>query len=409
MNLILLIVFFLWTTDLAAQADRVKGFRLYGKSASHLPVASLDGEQFVVEFDVMQAEPPNLYFQFVHCDKNWKATSNLFVNDPIKLRTRFPLPYRLAPEGVENYRYHYEIALPAEPLHPAFSHSGNYILELRDGTNDKALARGKFFVVEKRIRPDIRLSNRSLPANVNPYDQALQIDVRFALPEIDSATRETYYPFNLRTVDIIRNREVERTWRIDVDDANPETSVDGISLRRMTFTIYDLPVGTEYRQIDLRNVTDYPAGRMLRARQGPDVSRFQQRPLRDADGAATYRSGDRYADYLPFQFELLWDSPRTTVVHVVGDFNGWHVKDDSRMSYEGGRFVWKTWLRRGVYDYQYVVGADDWIALEGNDWRSVSNYTAFVYYRDTRYGGFDRILGTARARNSGAFQSGSFD
>jgi len=60
---------------------------------------------------------------------------------------------------------------------------------------------------------------------------------------------------------------------------------------------------------------------------------------------------------------------------------------------ETQRYLWTTWLRRGLYDYQYVVGTSDWIALEGNDWRARNVFTAFVYYRDSRFGGFDRIVG----------------
>jgi hypothetical protein len=65
------------------------------------------------------------------------------------------------------------------------------------------------------------------------------------------------------------------------------------------------------------------------------------------------------------------------------------------MEYEDDlqRYVFSTSLRRGAYDYQYVVGDGDWISLEGNDWRTVNLYTALVYYRDDRFGGFDRILG----------------
>jgi len=401
---ILLIAMVICTSELEAQFDRVKGFRLYGRDASQLPIASLEGDRFTVEFDIFEDEPPDLYLQFVHCDKNWSPTSSLFVNDPIKRRTRFPLPFRVASDGVKYYRYQYRFVVPSDPLFPTFIHSGNYVVELRDGKNDDLLAREKVFVIERKLRPAMRISNRSLPSTINPYNEALQVEVRVQIPEIDSLTREPYIPYNLRTVVLVRNKEIERAWRIDVDDQNPETYVEGFSLRHPTFVISDVPVGTEYRQMDLRNVTEYPEGSVLRPRLGADVSRFQQRPRGDADGGATYRQNDRYSDYVAYQFELLWDSPPGTIVHVVGDFNGWHPDERSRMVQEGGRFLWKTWLRRGIYDYQYLVRNGDWITLEGNDWRSVSNFTAFVYYRDPRYGGFDRILGVARGRNRGELQ-----
>jgi hypothetical protein len=63
----------------------------------------------------------------------------------------------------------------------------------------------------------------------------------------------------------------------------------------------------------------------------------------------------------------------------------------------------KKWLKRGIYDYQYVIGyfdkakndvvVLDWIELEGNDWKTGNLYQIVVYYRDPNFGGFDRIIG----------------
>ena len=82
-----------------------------------------------------------------------------------------------------------------------------------------------------------------------------------------------------------------------------------------------------------------------------------------------------------------------TVIETTGDVV--FVKDRS------GRYVRQVSMRRGAYDYQYTVGRYDWITLEGNDWRTSNNYTAIIYYHDYRFGGFDRILGSARARSAG--------
>ncbi|HXG37618.1 MAG TPA: hypothetical protein VNL36_02480, partial [Bacteroidota bacterium] len=128
---------------------------------------------------------------------------------------------------------------------------------------------------------------------------------------------------------------------------------------------------------------------------------------RDNDGVANLVQDTRYADYLPFRFEFMDDArDHRDSVYVVGEFNGWSVSPTSMMQYDRAmkRFFWTTTLRRGEYDYQYVLtkdGEQDWIALEGNDWRTVNVYTALVYYRDERYGGFDRILGVVQGRSSG--------
>ncbi|MBI3587212.1 MAG: hypothetical protein HY088_08800, partial [Ignavibacteriales bacterium] len=58
-------------------------------------------------------------------------------------------------------------------------------------------------------------------------------------------------------------------------------------------------------------------------------------------------------------------------------------------------------------DYQYVKSNNDWISIEGNDWRTVNVYTAFIYYYDTRLGGFDRILGYAQRSSPGGTEATS--
>jgi hypothetical protein len=67
-------------------------------------------------------------------------------------------------------------------------------------------------------------------------------------------------------------------------------------------------------------------------------------------------------------------------------------------------------LRRGIYDYQYITGIwsdsenkvleQDWLALEGNDWRTSDTYSAMVYFNDPRFGGFDRIVGFGKGTSN---------
>lgn len=383
-------------------SERIKGLRVFGKDETHLPIASLENDPITIEFDVTDASPPDLYLKFFHCDTEWRKTENLFINDPSRNRTLTHLPYRTAPDGVQYYRFQYSLKLPFEPYYPRFFNSGNHLFEIWDGKKNMILARGRFFVAERRLQPVIRIHNRLRPAETSPTNQTLRVDAMFQIPEPDSINREYLYSQNFRTVDVYRNREIMTPRQINIDDYDPDTFVGGIATRKLTFSAIDVRPGNEYRRLDLRNIDYYPAGRFLRQRDGADVSRFLQRADRDQDGASYVRGGDRYSDYLNYQFELLWDASTIDAIYVVGDFNGWQISEEGRMAYEGGRYIWKTWLRRGLYDYQYVLREGDWVSLEGNDWRAVSNYTVIVYYRDTRFGGFDRILGAARARNKGS-------
>jgi len=377
----------------------IRGLRLYGRSRADLPVAFIRREPMTIEFDIKAGHPPDLELRFFHYDRNWNLTQTGFVNDEFHNRTRIELPFEFAPVGVKGYTYHYSFQIPDERLFGVFLFSGNYEVEIWDTDSDELLGRSRFFVSDTILRPRMKVDNRQEPSAMNPYYQVNQVEVAFTIPSPDTADGQSYFPLDFNAVDVYRNRELYRPRRIDTDDRDPQTFVEGFSTHSMVFRIDNILPGNEYRLLDLRNTDFYPQDRPIRSRDGADLSRFPGRPARDNNGASFLVDGSRYAEYLDFEFELLWDTSEEPVF-VVGDFNRWMPDRGGPMRFENGRYRWRTTLRRGRYDYQYVVG-DDWIVLEGNDWRTVNQYTALVYYRDPRFGGFDRILGVVKGQSPG--------
>jgi len=410
MTRMLLLLSLLCSANLPAQeavSPRIKGLRVYGSAEARVPIAELRSRPITIEFDVDETTPPDVRLRVFHCDRDWNVTPTSFVNDEMRNWTKAPLGYVPAPASVQHYRFHYTVKLPGFPGLEQFPQSGNYIFELHEEGGHDVLARGRFFVVEKVLEPAMVVSNRSLPSEVNPYNQVNKIAVRFVVPKADTLEgKEVLYPINVTRTDVYRNRQLYDPWRVDVDDRNPHTFVDGYGTMKMTFIIDDVTPGSGYRRLDLRDIDLYPLGRQLRSSLGADVSRFLQPPPRDDHGTSILTNGNRYADYLPFQFELNLGGQPYDSVFVVGDFDGWQPSAQCLMKYDdqSGRYLWLTWLRRGVYDYQYVVGPNNWIAVEGNDWRTVNVYTAFIYYRDSRYGGFDRIIGFSQRLSPGGDQ-----
>lgn len=391
---------------IAAQAQEasppeLKGLRLYGSTEADLPVVHGAGHPLVVEFDVSESTPPDLEFRFVHCDRNWNPTPTGFVNDEVRLRTFAELPYRTAPQGVRGYSYHYRVVLPDSRLFEGFPFSGNYLLRIQDRGTGMTLATARFFVAESLVVPSVHMRDRRDPESTSPLNEVVQLSVAFQIPAQDSSGT-SFLPTDFSTVEIYKNREITRSWRIDADDRDANTFVDGFGTSRLMFRIDNLRPGNEYRTMDLRDVAFYPQDRPVRLKGGADVSRFLLRPVPDHDGAALIVADSRYAEYLEVVFELLWDSPGESV-YVVGDFNGWDPRRGGPFLRTEDRYEWRTSIRRGRYDYQYVAG-DDWIALEGNDWRTSNRYTALVYYRDPRFGGVDRIVGSVVGRNRGGLR-----
>ncbi|MEX0602099.1 MAG: type IX secretion system plug protein domain-containing protein, partial [Bacteroidota bacterium] len=351
-----------------------------------------------IEFDMRDDQPARIGLRFYHCDRNWNRTETTFINDEHRNRTRTELPFEPAPFGIQHYRYQYVARIPSFPLFEKFETSGNYEFDILDEEKREVIGRGRFFVAENMVTPQVHVRNRQDPSAPHPFNQVHRIDV--VIPEPDSS--EIIQVQQVTTVDLVRNKELGRSWRIDVHNLQPNTFVEGHSRFPVRFMIDNIPAGNEYRRLDLRNIDFYPPGRIARPRLGPDVSRFLKQGDPDNNGGAVLVRGSRYADYLEVQFELLLDEESEDPVYVAGDFTQWQVAESARMSKTAGRYVWTTRLRRGIHNYLYIVGGGDWHALEGNDWRTVSEYTALIYLRDPRFGGFDRIVGIGRALSEGA-------
>ncbi|MCX6133466.1 MAG: DUF5103 domain-containing protein [Ignavibacteriales bacterium] len=400
---------FLLAPALGAQeilSERVKGLRVYGSDQAGLPVAGMQSRPITIEFDVVEESAPDVRLRVLHCDRDWNVTQNNFINDNMQNKSKEALRYEPAPAGTQFYRFHYVVSIPGISGLDRFTQSGNYIFEITDREWVNVLARGRFFVTEGVIAPSMKVTNRSLPSEINPYNQVNRIEIAFVIPPRADDQSEILFPINFRTVDLYRNRQLYTPWRIDADDSSPNTFIDGFGTSKMKFIVDNVTPGTSYRRIDVRNVDEYPEGSQLRARRGADVSRFQLPAKGDSHGTSTLTQGSRYADYVPFRFELASETRQFESVYVVGDFNGWRLSPDCLMVYdvETGRYIWQTTIRRGAYDYQYVVGPNDWISLEGNDWRTINLYSALVYYRDSRYGGFDRIIGFIQRSSPGGNQ-----
>jgi hypothetical protein len=384
-------------------SDRIQGLRVSGSAEAGFPVTMLQSRPIAIEFDVTEGQPPNLFVRAIHCDRDWNATKSYFINDEMQNRSRAPMSIDPAPAGVRLYRFHYSVRIPEIAGLDRFAHSGNYVFEIVDADSKAVLARGRFFVVETILAPTMQIRNRSLPSEVNPFNQVNKIEVGFALPRPETIGGEVLYPIKLKGMDVYKNRELGNRWRVDSDSPSPNSFIDGLGTTKMKLWVDNVHPGNDYRHIDLRNVVEYPEGQELKSRQGADVSRFQQPPKGDHNGASTITTGTRYADYVQYRFELASEYRQYDMVFVVGDFNGWTPSPNCTMTYDEltHRYVWSTLLRRGAYDYQYVVGPNDWVALEGNDWRTVNVYTACIYYRDDRLGGFDRIIGCVQRLSPG--------
>ncbi len=108
-----------------------------------------------------------------------------------------------------------------------------------------------------------------------------------------------------------------------------------------------------------------------------------------------------YATYLNVQFSIRPPEEVFGDIFLVGAFNDWKLLPKYKLNPENGIKSITIPLKRGVYDYQYVVAEeddnkiinDDWLVLEGNTWTNEKVYDIFLYYNETDLGGYERIIG----------------
>ncbi len=375
----------------------------------------LDSRDYItIQFDALTGDPLDFRIRFFHCDRNWRPDDNIFVND-VNHNTSFTLAYVPSPDAVRGYSYRFVNRFPDRDDAVRFDFSGNWIFRLMNRRESTTYAEGRFFVADRLLAAEAAVRNDFITGNVSPMNQSHHVTVKIPLAD------ETLAPY-YTTVDLYRNRRFYEAYRIDINDRDPLTFVDGIGRGYRRFEISSILPGNEYRTLDLSNQTRYPNYELVRPVTGLDQVRLYWRTGEDRDGIAIRNpfegSASEYLDVL-FRLDLLSsDRDRLAAagrkVYVVGAFNDWEPREEDALQYDPAEraMTVRESLRRGIYDYQYVTAAwdvragrardQDWIALEGNDWRTTNTYTAFVYYNDPRFGGFDRIAACIRVTSNGS-------
>ncbi|MGE5315748.1 MAG: type IX secretion system plug protein domain-containing protein [Acidobacteriota bacterium] len=415
--LIVLLVLAAFGTMLHAQTDReIFGLRVFANNDEYLPpVLAMKSDYLTIEFDVATPVPNNYQIIFQHASKEWEPDENAFLNSPLRDRSVRPLSYTASPGGVRSYTFHFRNSFPDPDGMVQFPYSGNYLFRIVNRDDEKkTLAEGRFIVAEKTLPLTFRLANRYYPGDVAPMNQRLYAAVDMNADSLVGAAPDDRIMHQfLKSVYIFQNWNITRPFRIDVDDRDPDTFVENFMLPNKRFWIRSIPAGNEYRRLDLSSVKLYPNGQTVRLVDGPDQSRMLWQGKNDANGAAKVRPFTGInSEYLDVEFRLRLASRPQKDIFLVGAMTGWEVLPEYKLKYDEatGLYTLRASIRRGVYDYQYVLGAidasgsvgdQDWIALEGNDWRTISRYIAVAYYRDQRFGGFDRAIGMAVAKSPG--------
>ncbi len=390
------------TVQIFSQSIEIKSLKTYaGDDETSLPIITSGntGPQYItIEFDVQSDFLPSLNIVFRFCDRNWNPYNNIFLLNQGK-NIGYRLDFTRLPSSVTEAKYHYAGSFPDQRGFVEFPFSGKWRFYVTDSQDtSKVYTSGKFYVVYPNVVLQDTVKKEQLEDKIYfPADlsKIFNITTSFNLPD-------EFYPANVNEIEIIDNHKIDYPIIIDRGFNTNVRQYYWNGDRKFTFTARDILPGNEYRQADLRNTNIFSAKNVKAHLDEVDYSRFFTSGKKDLNGGSIFTNyNDDFATYLNVTFTIRPPSEVPGGIYLVGEFNNWKISSDYQLTNSYGLYSITIPLKRGIYDYQYVI-ADvvngvatkaDWVTLEGNNWSASNIYNIFLYYKDPNYGGYDRIIG----------------
>jgi hypothetical protein len=401
---ILFMLVVLQTALVFSQEIKIKSLKVSTSAdATSIPVLENLKDLLVIDFDLQADTPPNLNIIFKYCDRDWKVLDNIFLSNQGK-NTAYLLDYKYLPTTVADANYHYHNKFPDKNGYVEFPFSGKWKFFVVDSQDPSIIfAEGKFIVVIADGTLKVETRKETLDDKLYSPPQLGYVNWFIVEPQL----KQDFFPHFIDQVEIIQNHKIYNPINISRNstDQNRVFEWDGSS--KLRFIAKDVRPGNEYRQANLMNTNIYNSQNVKAQFDGLEYTRFYKQGKNDLDGGFTLMpSKDTYATYMIANFQIKPPEEVSGDIYLVGSFNDWQLSEKNKMNFNGDYFELKVELKRGVYDYQYVVvngdyknpANQDWFVLEGNDWQTVNEYNVLLWYRDTEYGGYDRIIGYSKLK-----------
>jgi len=412
MNKIILILFLSTINIFSLNPEKVEivNFRIYGKDQLDFPVAiknSLEENIITIEFEIKSNFYPNLALLFKLCDQNWNPYHlGRFKSNYKNLYG--PLKFDNLPIFVKKANYHFKESFDInddQKLNLIFSGKWKvYILDFSD--TSISYYEDKFYIAENNQIVKAKISaGRILDPNIFPVELQRTLTIEFGF-----FLKKEFQAQNVSFVEIVRNREIDNSIILSKNLSKyQDYFYDGN--RRFKFAIKNIKPRNAYRQIDITDANIYPGPEITFRKEGIDLNDFyKRRKIDNKGGSILLDYKNKNSDYLLVDFKLRADEFSKRKIYIVGAFNSWKISDEYLMEEqnENGLFSKKIWLKRGVYDYQYVAELNDgntvyldWEVLEGNYWETSVDYRIFLFYSDPDNYNVQRIIGYLKINSEG--------
>ncbi|MCX7875788.1 MAG: DUF5103 domain-containing protein [Melioribacteraceae bacterium] len=398
MKIFFLVFTFFIQLEIIAQIE-IKSLRVYSNDDETIfPLIDLSNkESFIsIEFDVLSKEEPNLAIIFRPCDSEWNVYENPFLFNPLYDK-EINLWLDKLPLNVRGANFHYLGKFPNDNVQFTTSSKWKYFI-VDNFDKKKIYASGKFYVVNPEVKLNVSTIRESLQGEFGDLailGRTISINTSFTLPD-------SLFQNNVLKVEIIKNRLFDYPIIIDRKNFNQNTYYEWDASKRFSFVARNIKPGNEYRQTDTRNISVYNSVNVNSKFGEFDFSDLFTKRKNDINGSSILMNWkNSNAEYLNVTFRLKPPENITKPIFLVGSFNDWKLSPEYEM-YDDNNIMYLTiQLKRGLYDYQYVVAEiesnkiinQDWFILEGNFYETKNEYHIFLYYESEEKGGYEKIIG----------------
>ena len=390
--------------DSAWRAD-VMSVQLYRSGAElDFPVLTLGTPGgLVLEFDVLRAEPENLRWRLLHCDRHW-------VPDGLE---DYDFIAGFAEGSVEEHDFsfttrrdyvHYRAVVPG--AFAEFIHSGNYVVEVSNEEDGGVLLTRRFCVSEQNVKTVAEVTR--------PYD-GIDLERR---QEVDVTLTSRELPLDVQWLTVVVQQNGRTDNRHELQHSGYQG--DALAFRQRPSNIFY--GGNTFRYFDCSNLRapmynvlrteDYGGELFVLLRPDEDRSRKHYLSETTLAGGMKVNAWDRQnprieAEYVWVNFSLPMAQPMLEGnVYIVGELTDWRLDSASRMDYnvEHRAYTKRLLLKQGYYAYQLLVSGGTWnesvgrsltTRLEGDHRETPNRYTVFVYQHSPADRA-DRLLSVTR-------------
>lgn len=342
-------------------------------------------EVLTLDFDILEGRSESLYYSFTHCDARWEPSdlmemeyvdglNKIYGQDESRPSLNTTIPFM-----------HYTLAIDTSPLRK----SGNYMVEVRDATDDRLVVREPLWVSEdlcgigSRVEKlgasqEVSLSVRWAGHGLSSPETQLSVCAwqNKRLDDIRHATSPTF----VRPDEIVYHKPAEfrfcggAEWRwLDTRSIRQL----GFSDARVEFVsgVYHYTAAADAPANDYSYREDFDGGQWI-----------ETRDRRDDDAQVTADYAFAHFTFLPEDLSLLSSHD----IHVIGDATGWEPTAANRMAPDEGDMSLhgQALVKQGLHNYLYVARpkrrksqAPQMTATEGCFGETENDYYIAVYVR----------------------------